>query len=51
MVCFVYVYSSAGGIYTAEMSFPDDYPMSPPVVKFISNFWHPNGIVFDVVNV
>jgi len=24
------------------MKFPNDYPMSPPVVQFISDFWHPN---------
>eukprot|EP01129_Flabellula_baltica_P010875 TRINITY_DN4659_c0_g1_i2.p1 TRINITY_DN4659_c0_g1~~TRINITY_DN4659_c0_g1_i2.p1 ORF type:complete len:186 (+),score=62.96 TRINITY_DN4659_c0_g1_i2:233-790(+) len=24
------------------MTFPDDYPMSPPSLKFLSDFWHPN---------
>lgn len=25
------------------MSFPANYPNSPPSVKFISEMWHPNG--------
>jgi len=31
-----------GGIFQLSMKFPNDYPMSPPVVTFISSFWHPN---------
>jgi len=31
-----------GGIFQLAMKFPNDYPMSPPVVSFISSFWHPN---------
>lgn len=31
-----------GGIFYLQMSFPPDYPMSPPSLTFISEFWHPN---------
>eukprot|EP01117_Protostelium_nocturnum_P019661 TRINITY_DN857_c0_g2_i1.p1 TRINITY_DN857_c0_g2~~TRINITY_DN857_c0_g2_i1.p1 ORF type:complete len:218 (-),score=77.66 TRINITY_DN857_c0_g2_i1:165-818(-) len=31
-----------GGIFKAEMNFPEDYPNSPPKMKFLSDFWHPN---------
>jgi ubiquitin-protein ligase len=31
-----------GGIYTGEIKFPHDYPVSPPVVRFISKLFHPN---------
>jgi len=30
------------GVFQLEMKFPVDYPMSPPELKFISDFWHPN---------
>jgi len=32
----------SGGIFQLSMKFPNDYPMSPPVVLFTSDFWHPN---------
>jgi len=32
----------AGGIFQLSMKFPQDYPMSPPTVTFLSDFWHPN---------
>jgi len=31
-----------GGVFQLLMKFPNDYPMSPPVVQFTSDFWHPN---------
>lgn len=31
-----------GGIFKSEMTFPDDYPNSPPKLKVLSQFWHPN---------
>lgn len=31
-----------GGVFELRLSFPKDYPMSPPTLKFISDFWHPN---------
>jgi len=30
------------GVFQLVMKFPVDYPMSPPELKFISDFWHPN---------
>jgi len=30
------------GIFKAIMNFPEDYPNSPPKMKFLSEFWHPN---------
>jgi ubiquitin-conjugating enzyme E2 G1 len=31
-----------GGYFNAIMSFPSNYPYSPPTVKFTSDIWHPN---------
>lgn len=31
-----------GGTYKALMEFPDDYPMKPPKVQFLSRMFHPN---------
>ncbi|EFA78174.1 ubiquitin-conjugating enzyme E2 [Heterostelium album PN500] len=31
-----------GGIFQISMKFPNDYPMSPPTLVFLSEFWHPN---------
>jgi len=33
------------GIFELVMKFPKDFPMMPPKLKFLSEFWHPN--VFD----
>ena len=32
----------AGGYFKAHMKFPNDYPYSPPSVKFITKMFHPN---------
>lgn len=34
---------SEGGFFNAIMSFPQNYPNSPPQVRFTSDMWHPNG--------
>ncbi|CAH2065198.1 unnamed protein product [Thlaspi arvense] len=31
-----------GGFFNAIMSFPQNYPNSPPTVRFTSDIWHPN---------
>ncbi|KAL7147979.1 hypothetical protein ABFS83_06G147700 [Erythranthe nasuta] len=31
-----------GGFFNAIMSFPPNYPNSPPTVRFTSDVWHPN---------
>jgi hypothetical protein len=34
---------SEGGFFNARMTFPKDYPNSPPTCRFTSEMWHPNG--------
>ncbi|KAL6581039.1 Ubiquitin-conjugating enzyme 13 [Orobanche minor] len=31
-----------GGFFNAIMTFPMNYPNSPPTVRFTSEIWHPN---------
>eukprot|EP01015_Nassula_variabilis_P020620 TRINITY_DN3586_c0_g1_i3.p2 TRINITY_DN3586_c0_g1~~TRINITY_DN3586_c0_g1_i3.p2 ORF type:complete len:131 (+),score=14.50 TRINITY_DN3586_c0_g1_i3:66-458(+) len=31
-----------GGLFIATLKFPDDYPYSPPSMKFKTDMWHPN---------
>ncbi|KAH3758691.1 ubiquitin-conjugating enzyme E2 [Pelomyxa schiedti] len=31
-----------GAVYELKMTYPADYPMMPPKLKFVSEFWHPN---------
>ncbi|KAK6926943.1 Ubiquitin-conjugating enzyme E2 [Dillenia turbinata] len=31
-----------GGLFNAIMTFPQNYPSSPPTVRFTSDMWHPN---------
>jgi ubiquitin-conjugating enzyme E2 R len=31
-----------GGHFKAQFKYPQDYPMSPPEMRIISTFWHPN---------
>lgn len=31
-----------GGVFQAKLSFPHDYPLSPPKMKFTSDVFHPN---------
>ena len=33
------------GIFIVQFNFPQDYPLSPPTMKFINEIWHPNGTV------
>ena len=32
----------AGGVFTAMLTFPKDYPMSPPAMRFTCPMFHPN---------
>lgn len=34
---------SEGGFFKAYLTFPYDYPLRPPKMKFITEIWHPNG--------
>lgn len=31
-----------GGLFSAEIDFPEDYPLNPPTMHFKSKMWHPN---------
>jgi len=31
-----------GGIFEMKMEFPKEFPMMPPELYFVSEFWHPN---------
>ena len=31
-----------GGCFRATLSFPSNYPLNPPKMKFTSEMWHPN---------
>ena len=35
-----------GGFFRARLSFPTDYPHSPPKMRFETPIWHPNGTCF-----
>lgn len=32
-----------GGVFPAELKFPQDYPLAPPTMKFLGEIWHPNS--------
>lgn len=32
-----------GGVFTARLTFPSDYPLSPPKMKFTCDLFHPNS--------
>ena len=32
----------AGGKYFIEIKIPDQYPFTPPKMRFITKVWHPN---------
>ena len=46
-----------GGLYTIEIKFDNDYPISKPLCRFITSIWHPNimtgsgNICLDFINV
>jgi len=31
-----------GGYFKAQLKFPNDYPYSPPTMRFLTKLWHPN---------
>ncbi|CAG8665282.1 7371_t:CDS:2, partial [Paraglomus brasilianum] len=31
-----------GGFFKANMTFPKDYPLMPPSLRFVTEMWHPN---------
>lgn len=32
----------AGGKFQLELFLPDDYPMTPPKIRFLTKIYHPN---------
>ena len=32
-----------GGFFKAHLTFPKEYPIKPPKMKFTSEMWHPNS--------
>jgi len=32
----------AGGVFKVHATFPQDFPLNPPTLTFVSDFWHPN---------
>ena len=38
-----------GGCFEARISIPQDYPFSPPTMRFTSQMWHPNVFANGVV--
>lgn len=39
----IFFIHSEGGVFKAHLTFPKDYPLRPPKMKFITDIWHPNG--------
>ena len=37
-----------GGMFALSLRFPEDYPTSPPMVRFTTPIFHPNGILFVI---
>ncbi|XP_074599278.1 ubiquitin-conjugating enzyme E2 G1-like [Brevipalpus obovatus] len=31
-----------GGFFRCQLSFPKDYPLRPPKMRFLTDIWHPN---------
>ena len=35
-------HSDTGGIFKLELFLPEDYPMTPPKIRFLTKIYHPN---------
>lgn len=38
-----------GGVFKAELFLPEDYPMAPPKVRFLTKIYHPNIGTFQAL--
>ncbi|RYG51175.1 hypothetical protein EON66_11045 [archaeon] len=43
-VMFTELRCREGGSFKAELKFPEDFPSSPPEMRFITPMWHPNSM-------
>jgi Ubiquitin-conjugating enzyme len=43
---FFHIFLLFQGIFKLSVEFNEDYPLQPPIAKFISRMYHPNGIPF-----
>lgn len=39
-----------GGVFKLELFLPEEYPMSPPKVRFLTKIYHPNIGMFILVH-
>jgi ubiquitin-conjugating enzyme E2 G2 len=39
-----------GGVFEAELRFPEDYPLKPPEMRFLHRMWHPNGTRRELID-
>ena len=39
---FTYLYERVDGLFRLELFLPEDYPMAPPKVRFLTKIYHPN---------
>lgn len=45
-ICKLY-FGAFQGTFRLTMEFTEEYPNKPPIVKFISKMFHPNGMIFQ----
>lgn len=37
------MFISEGGFFKARLSFPPEFPLLPPKMRFVTPMWHPNS--------
>lgn len=41
--------TSEGGFFKARLNFPEQYPLLPPKMKFLSEMWHPSSTLNNAI--